>query len=589
MDADKFNLQKEYDELHQTYPINGGRPIIGITANFNEGNACLAEAYYASVLEAGGVPLLIPPYAERSTLSDTLKIVDAILLSGGADIDPQYMGDEPDYSLLHNINAKRDEQELMLVRLAVDRQLPILGICRGVQTLAAALGGKVHQDIYAALGAGLVNHDQTEERGVATHRVRFVSDSQLARIFAADTLDVNSFHHQAVSVVPEGFISSAYAEDGVIEGIEAVDGRSIIGVQWHPESFFMKDANRCMMPLFEWLIAKASIYREVKELHAKIVTVDSHCDTPMLFDEITNLGERSKKALVDLHKMDEGGLDVATMVAYLPQGPRDSLSLRAATDRAVEILDAIEARVSSCSQYLTTCDDPSRLALLKRSGKKVIMKGIENGYAIGENIGNIEKFRRMGVVYMTLCHNGDNNICDSARGEGENDGLSDFGRNVVCEMNRVGMLVDVSHASEKSFYDVLRVSTQPIVCSHSSCKALCKHPRNLTDEQLRAIAANGGVVQITMYKGFLVEEGDATIDDFMRHIEHAVSVAGIEHVGIGTDFDGDGGVVGCADASQLRNVTAELLLRGYSHLDIEKLWGGNWLRVMRQVQMSAQI
>ena len=215
------------------------------------------------------------------------------------------------------------------------------------------------------------------------------------------------------------------------------------------------------------------------------------------------------------------------------------------------------------------------------------MRGIENGYAIGKDIANISRYRDMGVVYMTLCHNGDNDICDSARGKGEHGGLSAFGKEVVGEMNRVGMVIDLSHAAESTFWQVLELSTVPVVCSHSSCKALCNHPRNLTDEQMAALASKGGVVQVTMYSGFLREEGEATIDDFMMHLEHAISVAGIDHVGIGTDFDGDGAVKGCPSASQLRNITRELLRRGYCESDIEKIWGGNWLRVMRTVQAAA--
>lgn len=583
---EQFNLAGEYNELHAKFPIGGNKPLIGITANFNEGNACLAEAYYASVLEAGGVPLLIPPYLHRDALVDTLKTVDAIVLSGGADIDPRYMGDEPDYSLLHTINPKRDEQELLLVKLALDRQLPILGICRGVQTLAVALGGKVHQDIYAALGKELLNHDQTEERGVATHAVNIVPGSKLATIFGCESLAVNTFHHQAVSKVPQGFLISAISPDGVIEGMEAVDGRAVIGVQWHPESFFLKDSNRCMMPLFEWLVHEALLYNRAKELHRKIITLDSHCDTPMLFEKGYELDVRSNVALVDLHKMDEGGLDVATMVAYLPQQERDAVSLLLATEKANSLLRGIANRVERSSLHVALCSTPNELLQCKRFGKKAIMCGIENGYAIGGDLSNIERFREMGVVYMTLCHNGDNDICDSARGKGEHNGLSDFGYKVVREMNRVGMMVDLSHASEKTFYDVLQASELPVVCSHSSCKALCNHPRNITDDQLRALAKCGGVAQITMYSGFLVDNGVATLDDFMRHLKHAVNVAGIDHVGIGTDFDGDGTVVGCADASQLRNVTRELLRCGYKEEDIEKLWGGNWLRVMRLVQQG---
>ena len=581
---EQFNLDCEYNELHSRYSENAAKPIIGITANFNDGNACLAEAYYASILAAGGVPLLIPPYPDRDALLATLDSVDAILLSGGADIDPRYMSQEPDYSLLHTINPRRDEQELMLVRLADARQIPILGICRGIQTLAAALGGSVHQDIYAALGNGLLNHDQSEERGVATHEVLFVEGSRIARIFASERLAVNTFHHQAVSSVPEGFIVSAHATDGVIEGMEAVDGRSIIGVQWHPESFILKDDNRCMMPLFKWLVDEALLYRKAKEIHSGIVAVDSHCDTPMLFDGGYNFGERSSCALVDLHKMHEGGLDVATMAVYLRQEARDKESLSKAVEKTNRLLDAIENKVQQCSPYAAIAATPEEVLICKQQKKRVVMRAIENGYAIGDDISNIERYKRKGVVYMTLCHNGDNDICDSARGCGEHGGLSAFGREVVKEMNRVGMMIDLSHASETTFFDVIKYSSKPVVCSHSSCKALCNHPRNVTDEQMRAIASVGGVVQITMYNGFLVEDGNAMLDDFMRHLQHAIEVAGIEHVGIGTDFDGDGGIIGCADASQLRNITREMLRRGFTKDDIAAVWGGNWMRVMREIQ-----
>ena len=587
MKTEQFNIDKEYAELHREYPMSGRKPLIGISGNFSEGNCCLARGYYLSVLEAGGTPLIIPPYAHREQLVSTLDILDAVLLSGGADIDPRYMGEEPDYTILHDVNPPRDEQELLLVRLAVDRQLPILGICRGIQTMAAALGGSVHQDIYAALGNGLLGHSQQEERGVATHNVTMTQGALLHKLFG-DSLAVNSFHHQAVSVVPEGFRVTAVATDGVIEAMEAVDGRPLVGVQWHPECFILKDDNRCMMPLFRWLVDEAVLYRKARNLHGCMVTIDSHCDTPMLFDEGYELCQRSNVALVDLHKMYEGGLDVATMAAYLKQEERDDASLQRATEKAWRLLRGIRERVECRGGNALLCSTPNEVRSAKAAGKKIIMPAIENGYAIGRDLSNIEKFRNDGVVYMTLCHNGDNDICDSARGNGEHGGLSPFGRSVVAEMNRVGMVVDLSHASEQTFYDVLEASSVPVVCSHSSCKALCDHPRNLTDEQLRAIAAKDGVVQVTMYKGFLVESGDATLGDFMRHLEHAISVAGIDHVGIGTDFDGDGAVQGCSDASQLINITRELLRRGYCDADITKLWGENWLRVMSIAQNVAK-
>ena len=203
---DKFDIRGEYSSIHSHFPASTPSPVIGITANYRDNNAMVAEAYYLSVLEAGGTPMIIPPYANRNALMETLRHVDALLLTGGADIDPRYMGQEPDYTLLHSINPKRDEQELLLVRLAVDMNIPILGICRGMQVLAVALGGDVHQDIYAALGDGLLNHDQEPaERHVATHDVRISNDTLLRRIFSCDTIAVNTFHHQSVRCVPAGF------------------------------------------------------------------------------------------------------------------------------------------------------------------------------------------------------------------------------------------------------------------------------------------------------------------------------------------------------------------------------------------------
>ena len=189
---------------------------------------------------------------------------------------------------------------------------------------------------------------------------------------------------------------------------------------------------------------------------------------------------------------------------------------------------------------------------------------------------------------MTLCHNGDNDICDSARGSQTHGGVSAFGKEVIREMNRLGIMVDLSHAAESSFYDALELSKTPIVCSHSSCRALCDHPRNLTDDQMRALAKKGGVMQVTLYNGFLVKDGEATIEDAMRHLEHAIEVMGIDHVGLGTDFDGDGGIRGLANSAELIQFTRQLLARRYTEEDIQKIWGGNFLRVMQLVQSNKQ-
>ena len=332
------------------------------------------------------------------------------------------------------------------------------------------------------------------------------------------------------------------------------------------------------------LAQEAILFKEAKSLHNRILTLDSHCDTPMFFDQQINFASRDPKILVDLHKMTEGHLDATIMVAYLEQQGLTDEDLLAATAKADRILSEIEAMVAKSNQYVSIAYTPTDLYRLKAERKKAIMLGIENGYAIGRDIRNVERFRRQGVVYMTLCHNGNNQLCGSCRYNDEGLGVNAFGEEVIHEMNRVGMMVDISHAGDRTFYDALDISTKPIVASHSSSRALCNHPRNLTDDQLRALAAKGGVAQVTLYNGFLKEEGQATIQDAIRHLNHMVDVMGIEHVGIGTDFDGDGGIIGCASASELINFTRCLLKERYSEDDIRRIWGGNFLRVMEEVQ-----
>ena len=281
------------------------------------------------------------------------------------------------------------------------------------------------------------------------------------------------------------------------------------------------------------------------------------------------------------------------MVAYLPQpkiGETFSslvdFDVAGPTEYADLIFDKIEEIVNQNKTYLSIARTPGDLYEDKRNRRKSIMLGIENGLALNGQLQNLQHFAQRGIVYMTLCHNGDNDICDSARGCNTHGGVSRFGEQVIREMNRLGIMVDLSHASEKSFYDALDISSTPIVCSHSSCKALCDHPRNLTDDQMRALASKGGVAQTTLYPGFLKKEGEATIMDAIAHLEHAIKIMGIDHVGLGTDFDGDGGVIGLADSSELINFTRQLLARRYSERDIQKIWGGNFLRVMSLVQKN---
>ena len=343
--------------------------------------------------------------------------------------------------------------------------------------------------------------------------------------------------------------------------------------------------NPTMLEVYaEILVLEATSFMEAKQLHNRILTLDSHCDTPMFFDQDINFASRDPKILVDLHKMTEGRLDATIMVAYLEQQGLTDEDLLAATAKADRILNEIEAMVAKSKNHVNIAYTPADLYRLKAEGKKAIMLGIENGYAIGKDIANVERFRKRGVVYLTLCHNGNNQLCGSCRDNNENLGVNAFGEQVIHEMNRVGMIVDISHSGIQTFYDALDISTKPIVASHSSSRALCNHPRNLTDEQMKALAQKGGVAQVTLYNGFLKEEGKATIQDAIAHLNHMVDIMGIEHVGIGTDFDGDGGIIGCASASELINFTRCLLKERYSEEDIRRIWGGNFLRVMEEVQ-----
>lgn len=598
--------QGEYNRLNSDFKKKESRPVIAITGNYDKETCTLAEGYYRSILLAGGIPLIIPPFEQTDNLGELLDRIDGLLLSGGGDPNPLLFGEQP-IKDLHSINPVRDVQELLLVRLAADRQIPMLGICKGIQMINAALGGTLYQDINTQMEGTRLKHSQDLDRRYASHTVDVAKDSILYKVFKSEKLEVNSFHHQAVKDIAPGFRICAQSEDGVIEAIESNEYKSIIGVQWHPECFCLRSedtfistdfndkvevdsaigkTSNQMIRLFKWLIAEASSFKAAKRLHSRIISLDSHCDTPMFFHQNINFAYRDSRILVDLHKMTEGHLDATIMVAYLQQKERDAESLLNATAKANRILTQIEEMVDANCTAVDIAYTPDDIARLKHSGKKAIMLGIENGYAVGKDLSNVEKFRKRGVVYMTLCHNGDNDICDSAKGNAEHGGLSQFGAEVILEMNRVGMMVDLSHAAESSFYDALEISTMPIVCSHSSAKALCNHPRNLTDEQMKALAKSGGVAQVTFYNGFLKAEGQATILDAIEHLNHMVNVMGIEHVGIGTDFDGDGGIPGCASASELINFTRRLLLERYSEGDIQLIWGGNFMRVMRLCQQN---
>lgn len=594
-----FDIQSSLDDIYARYPEATRQPVIGLTGNFADGDARLCEQYYMSVVRAGGTPVIIPPVADKDVIINTLDKIDGLVLTGGGDINPLWAGEEPS-PRLHGINHMRDKAELLTVRLAYNRQIPMLGICRGIQTLVTALDGEVDQDIAesfaaahgagraaAAAGHSLIKHSQDADRSEPTHTVRISRESVLYSLYKTETLAVNSIHHQAVRASGRRFSVSAKAPDGVIEAIESSEFKPFIGVQWHPE--WLGESGQV---LFRWLVDRARDFYTAKDLHRRMLTLDTHCDTPMFFPQGIHFDQRDPRILVDMHKMAEGHQDAVIMAAYLPQpklGETFSSKVAFKVDGPLQyadlIFDKIEEIVNANNRYLSIARTPSDLYEDKRKGRRSIMLAIENGLALNHDISNVRYFARRGVVYITLCHNGDNDICDSARGCNTHGGVSRFGEQVIKEMNRCGIMVDLSHAGEKSFYDALSISSKPIVCSHSNCKALCDVPRNLTDDQLRALAKHGGVAHITLYQGFLRNDSqEATVMDAIAHLEHAISVMGIEHVGLGTDFDGDGGIRGLADSSELINFTLHLLRRRYSERDIARIWGGNWLRVMAQVQ-----
>ncbi len=590
----QYNLEKSLEEIYSRYPEAHPRPLIGLTGNFVDGEMRLCDKYYDSVVRAGGTPVIIPPVVQSDVIINTLENIDALIFTGGGDIDPRWVNEEPS-AYLGTINEARDEAELLTVRLAFNRQIPMLGICRGIQTMVMALGGKIDQDISEAFSLrgvsleedSIVRHSQKEERSKPTHEVTILKDSILYDIYQKDTIWVNSIHHQAVQNPGKLFDVIAVAKDGVIEGIQSSEYKPMLGVQWHPE--WLEDEG---VKLFSWLLDKANIFHKAKAIHGHITTLDTHCDTPMFFSQGVNFSHRDSRILVDMHKMAEGKLDAVIMAAYLPQPKKNEdfkslvpFSVGGPKEYADLIIDKIEDIAKQHSSHLALAFSAENLYLNKVNSRKSIMLAIENGLALENDINNVDYFFHRGVTYITLCHNGDNLICDSARGEDTHNGVSEFGEKVIKRMNTLGVMVDLSHASEKSFFDALEISSFPIVCSHSNCRALCDVPRNLTDNQLRALAKKGGLAHMTLYSGFLREaSSEASVLDLLKHLEHAISIMGIDHVGLGTDFDGDGGVKGISNSSEVINFTMHLLRRKYSIDDIAKIWGGNWLRVMKEVQ-----
>jgi len=574
--------------------------IIGLSVNHKEGTSRIADAYVEAILKAGGTPVLVPLITDEKALEEIVSRIDGLLLSGGGDIDAHLYGEEVHPSV-ESYDLERDRYDMALVKQAAGRQLPIFGICRGIQLINVAFGGNLIQDIPSQVPESLVNHYQEEAREVATHSVRIIPGSRLHQILQTEQIKVNSFHHQAIKSVATEFEAVAWAEDGVIEAIESTEGKVILGVQWHPENGAVA-GDPVMIDLFRQLVNEAALFEKAKVVHQKIYSIDSHCDTPQFFKYGIDIAKDNSSFKIkpkelgadedavvdytlktDIPKMEKGMLDAAFMVAFLPQGERtleaSQHAFKNATDVIARIKKQIENNPAIVAQACTTAD----LKRNKAEGKKSIFIGVENGYAIGQDIENIKRFAELGVKYITLSHNGNNAICDSNTGNVEYNGLSEFGKEVVREMNRCGIIVDISHTSEKTSFDAIAISRYPVIASHSSVKALCDHSRNLSDPLIKAIADRGGVIQICVFNEFLKKEGIASVKDVVDHIDYVVQLVGIDYAGIGSDFDGGGGIKGLRAANELPQITMELIRRGYSDMDIAKIWGGNLMRVMEAV------
>jgi membrane dipeptidase len=367
-------------------------------------------------------------------------------------------------------------------------------------------------------------------------------------------------------------------------------------------------------------------------LHHQILTLDSHTDTPLMFGrhgyDIASWNDpRNRGGKVDFPRMKAGGLDAVFFAVFVGQGERTADGNAIAKQRALDIFNNIDVMLAENHEVAELAVEPDDAYRLKKAGKHAIYIGLENAYPIGNDLAMVKEFYDLGVRYITLSHTRNNDVCDASTDEPEHNGLSDFGKKLVKEMNRIGMMIDVSHISDQAFYDVLEITSVPVIASHSSARAICDNPRNLDDEMLLALQKNGGVVQVCIlseyvkkmkpnperdsarmalrekfnnFQGLTDDEMNlareawyevnrlfppelATVSDIVDHIDHIVRLIGIDYVGIGTDFDGGGALSDCYDVSELPNITIELMKRGYSDEEIEKIWSGNFMRVFRQV------
>ncbi|MBT5395705.1 MAG: membrane dipeptidase [Flavobacteriaceae bacterium] len=339
------------------------------------------------------------------------------------------------------------------------------------------------------------------------------------------------------------------------------------------------------------------LFEKANKIHNNVITLDTHCDINLKnFTDSINYSQ-NLKTQCNIPKMELGGLDVAWFIVFTGQGDLSEQGYKKAYDNAILKFNAIHDLVDTyASEKIELALSSEDVRKIHQKGKRIAMIGVENGYPIGLDIKNVEKFYNMGARYMSLAHNGHSQLSDSNTGEKDgvylHNGLSKFGVDVIREMNRLGIMIDISHPSKEAIRQMITLSKAPVIASHSSARSLCDHSRNLDDEQLGWIKNNGGVVQTVAFKSYLNSEKvknniSVNVSDFVNHIDYLVKTIGINHVGISSDFDGGGGIEGWNDASETFNITLELVRRNYSEVEIEKLWSGNLLRVLDEVSETA--
>ena len=384
---------------------------------------------------------------------------------------------------------------------------------------------------------------------------------------------------------------------------------------------------------------ESELIERALSIHKKVLTLDTHADTPLrMIEPGFSMSDRHDPnetgSKVDYPRMIEGGLDAIFFAAFVAQDIRNDKGNFRAKNLCVQMIDSILSSIKQNSDVVGLALNPEDAYSLEKQGKRAIYIGIENGYPIGGDLSNIETYYKKGVRYITLVHSSNNDLADSATDPAgpEHNGISEFGSKVVKEMNRLGIMVDVSHGSDAVFYDAIKISKAPIIATHSNARSVTNHKRNMTDDMLKLIAKNGGVVQLTMLSNYLRDPvpnitaeklkkellssikpidqmttleketmrkrlndiddkypiAPANLKNVVDHIDHIVNVAGIDHVGIGCDFDGGGGIDGVFDVSQVMNITIELVKRGYNEDQIAKIWGGNLIRVFSEVQTIAR-